>query len=236
MASFDKVKEMLVEKLGVAPEKVTLESEIIKDKIELFSKNKNATDYTFDVKDIDTVYIQVDKIFDASIRVYGSYSATSGTTLELNFVSAQSLLSHKVITTKGIYKIDCKGLNSIRFNKVQSNNAGEPVNATLLMQYIAPTLPQITNRSLNKLPTMTQVTAFNKTPIIHCLKNKWVYASTDNTIVVSKDYGGDNFSTVLYTFSNATVRIKRIEALNNGSFLILTNSGKLYKTIDKTIF
>ncbi len=31
MASFDKVKEMLVEKLGVAPEKVTLESEIIKD-------------------------------------------------------------------------------------------------------------------------------------------------------------------------------------------------------------
>ncbi len=31
MSSFDKVKEMLVEKLGVAPEKVTLESEIIKD-------------------------------------------------------------------------------------------------------------------------------------------------------------------------------------------------------------
>ena len=31
MASFDKVKDMLVEKLGVAPEKVTMESEIIKD-------------------------------------------------------------------------------------------------------------------------------------------------------------------------------------------------------------
>ena len=31
MASFDKVKDMLVDKLGVAPEKVTMESEIIKD-------------------------------------------------------------------------------------------------------------------------------------------------------------------------------------------------------------
>ena len=31
MSSFEQVKEMLVEKLGVAPEKVTLESEIIKD-------------------------------------------------------------------------------------------------------------------------------------------------------------------------------------------------------------
>ncbi len=31
MSTFDKVKEMLVEKLGVEPSKVTLESEIIKD-------------------------------------------------------------------------------------------------------------------------------------------------------------------------------------------------------------
>lgn len=31
MNTFDKVKDMLVEKLGIAPEKITLESEIIKD-------------------------------------------------------------------------------------------------------------------------------------------------------------------------------------------------------------
>ena len=31
MNTFDKVKDMLVEKLGIAPEKIALESEIIKD-------------------------------------------------------------------------------------------------------------------------------------------------------------------------------------------------------------
>jgi acyl carrier protein len=31
MSSFEQVKDMLVEKLGVSPEQVTLESEIIKD-------------------------------------------------------------------------------------------------------------------------------------------------------------------------------------------------------------
>ena len=31
MNTFEKVKDMLVEKLGIAPEKITLESEIIKD-------------------------------------------------------------------------------------------------------------------------------------------------------------------------------------------------------------
>lgn len=31
MSTFDKIKEMLVEKLGIAEDKITLESEIVKD-------------------------------------------------------------------------------------------------------------------------------------------------------------------------------------------------------------
>ena len=206
---------------------------VISDKfykeIKIYEQQTTNLDILVDTSTYEHLYIDVKSIYDTSLKIYG-YINGDYETKPMKMINMKSgNLSH-CATTVGIYKIDLKKYDRIKFTNIQSS-VNAPITVTaywkpfddVIRQNLKPCSRDAFNPNLSnaiKRPYM----------LPQAFKNNTIYTiNTANYTEIKKsnDYGENTIS--CYEFDQ---RVKNFLILNNGNCVAILEDNCVYVSDD----